>query len=65
MESAPAAAIESHGTRLKELQPAFVRHVVSSLGGMENVQVTKLAEALGCTYNTLVGYLREVLQGEK
>lgn len=42
---------------LKELQPAFVRHVVDCLGGRENIQPTKLAESLGCTYNTLIGYL--------
>ncbi|MFZ2949256.1 MAG: hypothetical protein WA003_07195, partial [Desulfuromonadaceae bacterium] len=45
--------LKSHQIRLKELQPAFVRHIVESLGGSENIQPTKLAEALGCTYNTL------------
>lgn len=44
---------------LKELQPAYVRHVVASLGGRENIQPTKLAEALGCSYNTLMGYLTD------
>lgn len=42
---------------LKELQPTYVRHVVDCLGGRENIQPTKLAEALGCTYNTLIGCL--------
>ena len=39
---------------LKELQPAFVRHLVSSLGGWDRIKPTKLAEALGCSYNTLM-----------
>ncbi|KAA0894231.1 sigma 54-interacting transcriptional regulator [Oryzomonas rubra] len=42
---------------LKKLQPAFVRHVVASLGGRAHIQPTKLAEALGCTYNTLMSCL--------
>lgn len=42
---------------LKGLQPAFVRHVVASLGGRTKIQPTKLAEALGCTYNTLMSCL--------
>jgi len=44
---------------LKKLQPAFVRHVVNSLGGRANIQPTKLADALGCTYNTLISCLTE------
>lgn len=44
---------------LKKLQPTFVRHVVASLGGRANIQPTKLAEALGCTYNTLMSCLAE------
>ena len=42
---------------LKDLQPAFVRHLVASLGGREKIQPTKLAETLGCTYNTLMSCL--------
>lgn len=49
--------LRERGICLKELQPAFVRHVVNSLGGRDNIQPTKLAEALGCTYNTLMSYL--------
>ena len=41
---------------LKELQPTFVRHLVSSLGGWNQIKPTKLAEALGCSYNTLMSY---------
>lgn len=50
--------LESKKLKLKELQPAFVRHVVASLGGQDKIQPTKLAEALGCSYNTLAGYLK-------
>ena len=50
--------LESRHLKLKELQPAFVRHVVACLGGQENIQPTKLAEALGCSYNTLMSYLK-------
>jgi DNA-binding NtrC family response regulator len=50
--------LESRELKLKELQPAFVRHIVACLGGRENIQPTKLAEALGCSYNTLMGHLR-------
>ncbi|MBW4055910.1 MAG: sigma-54-dependent Fis family transcriptional regulator [Proteobacteria bacterium] len=50
--------LENRQLKLKELQPAFVRHIVASLGGRENIQSTKLAEALGCSYNTLMGYLK-------
>lgn len=49
--------LKERGISLKELQPAFVRHVVTSLGGRDNIQPTKLAEALGCTYNTFVSCL--------
>lgn len=44
---------------LKELQPAFIRHIVAGLGGREKIQPTKLAEALGCTYNTLMSCLTD------
>lgn len=58
----PVSCLEDLRTRqitLKELQPAYVRHIVASLGGRAKIQPTKLAEALGCTYNTLVGCLAE------
>lgn len=58
----PVSCMEDLKTRqvtLKELQPAYVRHVVASLGGRTKIKPTKVAEALGCTYNTLVGYLAE------
>jgi hypothetical protein len=45
------------GITLKELQPAFVQHIVASLGGRDAIQSTKLAEALGCSYNTLMSCL--------
>ncbi len=45
------------GITLKELQPAFVQHIVASLGGRDAIQPTKLAEALGCSYNTLMSCL--------
>jgi len=51
--------LDSRHLKLKELQPAFVRHIVASLGGRDNIQPTKLAEALGCSYNTLMSHLRE------
>jgi DNA-binding NtrC family response regulator len=57
---APFSGLEELETRclkLKELQPAFVRHIVASLGGRDNIQTTKLAEALGCSYNTLISNL--------
>ena len=50
--------LESRHLKLKDLQSAFVRHVVAGLGGRENIQPTKLAEALGCSYNTLMSYLK-------
>lgn len=50
--------LENRKLKLKELQPAFVRHVVACLGGLDKIQPTKLAEALGCSYNTLTGYLK-------
>jgi DNA-binding NtrC family response regulator len=56
----PVSTLEDLKARqiaLKELQPAFVRQVVSNLGGRENIQPTKLAEALGCSYNTLISCL--------
>jgi DNA-binding NtrC family response regulator len=49
--------LEARQLKLKNLQPAFVRQLISALGGRENVQPTKLAEALGCTYNTLTSYM--------
>ncbi|MBJ6799658.1 sigma-54-dependent transcriptional regulator [Geomonas propionica] len=58
----PVSSLNDLRTRqvsLKELQSAYVRHVVASLGGRAKIQPTKLAEALGCTYNTLVGCLAE------
>ncbi|QOX78652.1 sigma-54-dependent Fis family transcriptional regulator [Trichlorobacter lovleyi] len=45
------------GITLKELQPAFVQYIVASLGGREAIQPTKLAETLGCSYNTLMSCL--------
>jgi len=50
--------LESRQLKLKELQPAFIRHIVACLGGRENIQPTKIAEALGCSYNTLMSYLK-------
>lgn len=50
--------LEARQLTLKNLQPAYVRHLVAALGGRKKIQPTKLAEALGCTYNTLTGYLR-------
>ena len=50
--------LKNHQINLKELQPAFVRHVVTCLGGRDKLQPTKLAEALGCTYNTLMSCLK-------
>jgi hypothetical protein len=50
--------LEQRQLKLKELQPAFVRHIVAGLGGRKNIQPTKLAEALGCSYNTLMSNLR-------
>lgn len=50
--------LKARQINLKELQAAYVRHVVASLGGRDNIQPTKLAEVLGCTYNTLVGSLK-------
>lgn len=49
--------LEARQLRLKNLQPAFIRHLVASLGGRSGIQPTKLAEALGCTYNTLMSHL--------
>lgn len=49
--------IISRNMTLKELQPAFVQHVVNALGGRDAIQPTKLAEALGCSYNTLMSCL--------
>lgn len=59
----PISSLDELKTRqinLKELQPAFVRHVVASLGGRHNIQPTKLAEALGCTYNTLMSCIGQM-----
>jgi DNA-binding NtrC family response regulator len=52
--------IQARNLRLKELQPSFVRHLVSSLGGWDRIKPTKLAEALGCSYNTLMSYRESV-----
>ncbi|MRR06940.1 MAG: hypothetical protein EG828_08335 [Deltaproteobacteria bacterium] len=49
--------LERRQLKLKNLQSAFVRNLIASLGGRENVQTTKLAEILGCSYNTLVSYI--------
>jgi len=49
--------LKARQINVRDLQPAFVRHVVACLGGNDAIQPTKLAEALGCTYNTLKGYL--------
>ena len=49
--------IELRGLKLKNLQPAYLRHLVAGLGGRESIQPTKLAEMLGCSYNTLVAAL--------
>jgi DNA-binding NtrC family response regulator len=51
------AEVETRRLRLKNLPGAYVRHLVASLGGRTAIQPTKLAEALGCTYNTLMGCL--------
>ena len=50
--------LKQHALTLKELQPAFVQHIVNSLGGRDAIQPTKLAEALGCSYNTLMSCLQ-------
>ncbi len=57
--------LEQRQLRLKELQPAFVRHLAASLGAHGKVQPTKLAEALGCSYNTLVSHLHDAAGGIK
>jgi len=49
--------LEMRQLKLKDLQPAYLRHLVASLGGRESIQPTKLAETLGCSYNTLVAAL--------
>jgi hypothetical protein len=49
--------LQARQLKLKNLQPAFLRHLVASLGGRESIKPTKLAELLGCSYNTLVGCL--------
>lgn len=51
------ADIEERSLKLKKLQGAYVRHLVASLGGRTRVQPTKLAQTLGCTYNTLTSCL--------
>jgi DNA-binding NtrC family response regulator len=51
------AEVETRRLRLKNLPGAYVRHLVASLGGRSAIQPTKLAEALGCTYNTLMSGL--------
>lgn len=51
--------LEQCNLKLKELPAAFVRHIVASLGGREQIQPTKLAEALGCSYNTLMNHLSD------
>ncbi|BCR07042.1 hypothetical protein DESUT3_41110 [Desulfuromonas versatilis] len=51
------AEIEARQLKLKALQGAYVRHLVASLGGRTRIQPTKLAETLGCTYNTLMSCL--------
>jgi DNA-binding NtrC family response regulator len=56
--------LEARQLRLKNLQPAFVRNLICALGGSGNVQPTKLAEALGCTYNTLMSHMRGMPQHE-
>ncbi len=53
------AEIEARQLQLKNLQAAYLRHLVASLGGRSKVQPTKLAEALGCSYNTLIGGLSQ------
>jgi transcriptional regulator with PAS, ATPase and Fis domain len=58
------AELETRRLNLRELQSVFVRHVVASLGGRENIQPTKLAEALGCSYNTLISHLQESQEHE-
>ncbi len=58
----PAARIEEiaeRGLTLKNLNAAYLRHLVATLGGKERIRPTKLAEALGCSYNTLVAHLEE------
>ena len=49
--------LEQRSLSLKELPGAYIRHIVASLGGRDAIQPTKLAEALGCSYNTLVSHL--------
>jgi DNA-binding NtrC family response regulator len=49
--------LEMRQLKLRNLQPAFVRHLVAGLGGRDQIQPTKLAEMLGCSYNTLVAAL--------
>ncbi len=49
--------IQKLGLKLGELQGAFVRNLILHLGGRDKVQVTKLAKALDCSYNTLNKYL--------
>jgi len=51
------AEVEALDLRIKELQGAFVRNLIASLGGRDAVQTTKLAEVLGCSYNTLMSHL--------
>jgi len=51
------AEVEALDLRIKELQGAFVRNLVANLGGRDAIQTTKLAEVLGCSYNTLMSHL--------
>lgn len=59
------AEIEERGLKLRNLQSAYIRHLVEALGGRQKLQPTKLAEALGCTYNTLVAGLGPLRNGHE
>lgn len=52
------ADIIDRGLKLKNLQAAYIRNLVANLGGRAAIQPTKLADALGCSYNTLSSCLR-------
>jgi len=49
--------LASRSLNIKNLQAAYVRNLVASLGGPERIQPTKLAKILGCSYNALKHYL--------
>ena len=51
--------LTERGLKLSNLPSAYLNHLASQFGGKDAIQPTKLAQALDCSYNTLMNHLKK------